>query len=167
MKAWERFLGSDNCETCGTNFNEIILEWLFEEGTWEITVQVGCYGGGQKRGNASDILDYVHLHWIHLLERHDTVELQQVLENAKTQSWQFQIDPAGSPVDATGVLEIQRIDDCWESLLNSQVDDSSEFSSHEGSWSTLRQWIQDEIADNYMSAVQTAEVVSRVESAAS
>lgn len=167
MLAWERFLGGGDCETCGPSYDEVTLERNFAGNTWELRVSVGCYHGGQAEGTASEIIDYVEDNWKHLLERHDLEDLKRVLENAKTQFWQFQLDPTDNPVEASGVLVIKRIDDAWEALLDACVDGGSEYSCRNGSWYGLRKWIHDEVGPEYLSSKQVDEVIARIEGATS
>lgn len=165
MLAWERFLGSDDCETCGTNFDGITLEWAFDLNLWELRVSVGCYGGGSANGPSAEVLDYVTTNWSHLLTSQDLADFKRVLKSAVPQSWTFPAGLSDDPEDRVGVLEVQRLDDNWEGWLDAKVDDAFEYRSSEGPWRTVRGWILTEIGPEYLNPGEAEKLITEVESA--
>ncbi len=94
------FLGSEDCETCGTNDDEVEFDPAWDEdGVWSFSYRVGCYGGDQLLSTDEDIQErlvemFEHLrmvspeHWGAEQEA-EVRELIQNIEDATNQDQVF------------------------------------------------------------------------------
>ena len=94
------FLGADDCETCGSNYNE--LNVAIQHGKrphFDVSFRIGCYGGdgyeGYSRRDAFAKLQQIADEWSHLFE--GDLEKQLIYIMGKVQAGRFESEVDSAP----------------------------------------------------------------------
>lgn len=94
------FLGVDDCETCGSNYNE--LNVAIQHGKrphFDVSFRIGCFGGlsydGYSRAQAFRALQQIADEWSHLFE--GDLEKQLIYIMGKVQAGRFESEVDSAP----------------------------------------------------------------------
>lgn len=165
VRVWEKFLGTDDCETCGTNFNEITID--AEDDKWIVQVLVGCYGGGHHEGSRAEAVAYLRERWGHLIDGDELDRLETKVDEAVVETWTFPLQVTEFAddsfvdheyLDHVGDLEVSRLNDEWHVIVNTMHIDFLKSTHYaDGTWDDIVKWFS-ESGHLYMSAdrLQTA-----------